>query len=111
MCFDQGVRTRAKRFGAYRESQGRARPLSGLLSNQGEKSINLYFIRVPLRKKVLKYGTPKPRGRARPLYQLVLTLTPGTFFVAIARLQTSPIHCKHLQEAQSKPRLIPDRGD
>ena len=34
--------------------------LTGLLSNQGEKSINFYFIRVPLRKKVLKYGTPKP---------------------------------------------------
>ena len=34
---------------------------TGLLSNQGEKSINFYFIRVPLRKKVLKYGTPKPR--------------------------------------------------
>ena len=27
---------------------------TGLLSNQGEKSINFYFIRVPLRKKVLK---------------------------------------------------------
>ena len=39
------------------------RPLySGLLSNQGEKSINFYFIMVPLRKKVLKYGTPKPSG-------------------------------------------------
>ena len=35
---------------------------SGLLSNQGEKSMNFYFIRVPLRKKVLKYGTPKPRS-------------------------------------------------
>ena len=35
--------------------------ITGLLSNQGEKSINFYFIRVPLRKKVLKYGTPKPR--------------------------------------------------
>ena len=34
---------------------------SGLSSNQGEKSINLYFIMVLLRKKVLKYGTPKPR--------------------------------------------------
>ena len=34
---------------------------AGLLSNQGEKSINFYFIRVPLRRKVLKYGTPKPR--------------------------------------------------
>ena len=34
--------------------------LTGLLSNQGEKSINLYFIRVPFRKKVLKCGTPKP---------------------------------------------------
>ena len=37
--------------------------VSGLLSNQGEKSIDLYVIRVPLRKKVLKYGTPKPRFR------------------------------------------------
>ena len=37
--------------------------VSGLLSNQGEKSINFYFIIVPLRKKVLKYGTPKPRFR------------------------------------------------
>ena len=36
------------------------RGLAGLLSNQGEKSINLFFIMVPLRKKVLKYGTPKP---------------------------------------------------
>ena len=34
---------------------------SGLLSNQGEKSIIFYFIRVLLRKKVLKDGTPKPR--------------------------------------------------
>ena len=34
---------------------------SGLLSNQGEKSINFYFIMVPLRKKVFKYGTPKTR--------------------------------------------------
>ena len=34
--------------------------LSGRLSNQGEKSVNFCFIRVPLSKKVLKYGTPKP---------------------------------------------------
>ena len=33
---------------------------SGLLSTQREKSINVYFIMVPLRKKYLKYGTPKP---------------------------------------------------
>ena len=32
----------------------------GLLSNQGEKRRHLYFIRVPLRKKVLKSGTPSP---------------------------------------------------
>ena len=32
-------------------TQGSADMLSGLLSNQGEKSINFYFIRVPLRKK------------------------------------------------------------
>ena len=41
-------------------SQQLLQGLSGLLSNQGEKSINSYFIMVPLRKKVLKYGTPKP---------------------------------------------------
>ena len=34
--------------------------LLGFLSNQGEKSIHLCFIMVPLRNKVLKYGTPKP---------------------------------------------------
>ena len=38
----------------------------GLLSNQGEKSINFYFIRVPLRKKVIKYGTPKPSPLSSP---------------------------------------------
>ena len=32
---------------------------TGLFSSQGEKSINLYFIMVPLQK-VLKHGTPKP---------------------------------------------------
>ena len=37
------------------------RAVAGLLSNKGEKSINFYFTMVPLRKKVLKYGTPKPR--------------------------------------------------
>ena len=39
---------------------------TGLLSNQGEKSINLYFIMVPIRKQVLKYGTPKPRVLPTP---------------------------------------------
>ena len=33
---------------------------TGLLSNLGEKEYKLYFIMVPLRKKVVKYGTPKP---------------------------------------------------
>ena len=34
---------------------------TGLLSNQGAKSINCYFIMDPFfKKKVLKYGTPKP---------------------------------------------------
>ena len=32
-----------------------------LLSDQGEKSINFDFIMVPVKKKVLKYGTPKPK--------------------------------------------------
>ena len=40
-------------FGSSRQG------LSGLFSNQGEKSINFYFIMVSLSKKVLKYGTPK----------------------------------------------------
>ena len=35
-------------------------PCTGLLSNQGEKSVNFYFIMAPLKTKVLKYGTPKP---------------------------------------------------
>ena len=33
---------------------------TGLLRNQGEKGINLYFIMAPLRKEVLEYCTPKP---------------------------------------------------
>ena len=45
------------------------RPFTGLLSNQGEKSINFYFIRVPLRKKVLKYGTPKPKAQFKGTYK------------------------------------------
>ena len=36
-----------------------------VLSNQGERSMNFYFIMVPLRKQVLKYGTPKPSIRVR----------------------------------------------
>ena len=59
--------------------------VSGLLSNQGEKSINFYFIRVPLRKKVLKYGTPKPRrllgprGIDRPVGLAIGCATARTF--------------------------------
>ena len=34
--------------------------VTGVLSNQEENSINFYFIMVPL-KKVVEYGTPKPR--------------------------------------------------
>ena len=33
------------------------------LKYPGRKSINFYFIRVPLRKKVVKYSTPKPSSR------------------------------------------------
>ena len=40
---------------------GFSRLFTGLLSSQGETGINfVFFIVVPLRKKVLKYGTPKP---------------------------------------------------
>ena len=50
---------------AFRGSSGlHVGAFTGLLSNQGEKSINFYFIRVPLRQKVLKYGTPKPRSES-----------------------------------------------
>ena len=38
---------------------------TGLLSNQAEKRIDFYFLMVPLSKKVLKYGTPKPSLRFR----------------------------------------------
>ena len=51
--------------------------ITGLLSNQGEKSINLYFIRVPLRKKVLKYGTPKPSYVTYPKLELGGLKTEG----------------------------------
>ena len=45
----------------YEEQQSNHKQaLTGLLSNQGEKSISFYFVMVPLRKQVLKYGTPKP---------------------------------------------------
>ena len=33
---------------------------TGLLSNQGEKSINFLFHKGSFKKKVLKYGTPSP---------------------------------------------------
>ena len=42
--------------------------VSGLLSNQGEKRINSYFVVAPFEKKVLKYGTPKPRFRVQGLW-------------------------------------------
>ena len=35
---------------------------SGLLSSQGEKSIDFYFIRVPLRKKSIKVWYSKAQG-------------------------------------------------
>ena len=43
--------------------------ITGLLSNQGEKSINLYFIRVPLRKKSIKvwYSKAQIHSLARSL--------------------------------------------
>ena len=58
--------------------------VSGLLSNQGEKSIDLYVIRVPLRKKVLKYGTPKPRFR-------VYRSTSGRFQVSSCVKCSAPL--------------------
>ena len=52
-----------RRFGGF----GVLGALSGLLSNQGEKSINFYFIRVPLRKKSIQvwYSKAQLRGFRR----------------------------------------------
>ena len=47
-------------IGTLQKKVGFGRLRKTVVSNQGEKSINFYFIRLPLRKKVLKYGTPKP---------------------------------------------------
>ena len=41
-------------------------PISGLLSNQGEKSINPVFHNGSIKTKVLKYGTPKPSSLKPP---------------------------------------------
>ena len=57
---------------------------TGLLSNQGEKSINFYFIRVPLRKKVLKYGTPKPRKMVKAAGFVALGLRASLHVVGVA---------------------------
>ena len=50
---------------------------TGLLSNQGEKSTNFYFIMVPLRKKVLKFGTPKPSLDGFQRLQTLCLVCPG----------------------------------
>ena len=42
--------------------------ISGLLSNQGKK-YKLLFHKGSFKKKVLKYGTPKPRFGCRPYKQ------------------------------------------
>ena len=50
------------RFGPFEDlGCSSSRSIAGLLSNQGEKSINFHFIMVPFEEKVLKYGTPEPR--------------------------------------------------
>ena len=54
--------------------------VSGLLSNQGEKSIDFYFIMVPLRKKVLKYGTPKPSFWNRAGFRVLVFVSFGFRF-------------------------------
>ena len=46
-----GTKTATIASGATRHVDSSDRSPGGLLSNQGEKSINFYFIRVPLRKK------------------------------------------------------------
>ena len=66
--------------------------VAGLLSNQGEKSIDFYFIRVPLRKKVLKYGTPKPRlrGFCKGISICFLRVSAKTKFIRNKALPCGP---------------------
>ena len=45
---------------------GGSDPVPGRLSNQGEESINFVFHKGSFKKKVLKYGTPKPRSSEHP---------------------------------------------
>ena len=49
--WDLGVESLSRVSRCLMSSQQVLQGLSGLLSNQGEKSINSYFIMVPLRKK------------------------------------------------------------
>ena len=65
-------------------------PISGLLSNLEEKSINLYFIMDPLRKKVLKYGTPKPSSSGPPRFRAhggweIFSASRDAFMASLAR--------------------------
>ena len=41
-------------------------PITGLLSDQGEKSINFYFIMVPLRKESIKVWYSKAQIKPKP---------------------------------------------
>ena len=49
---------------------------------QGEKSINFYFIMVQLRKKGLKYGTPKP-SNCTPFLHSLRTKPSGSKYLII----------------------------
>ena len=83
---------------------------AGLLSNQGEKSINFYFIMVPLRKKVLKYGTPKPRMMKMLLLVLavvtVMIVTQFTLLYKPPETKSRPPALGHLQFLYLYLRLI-----
>ena len=65
--------------------------LSGLLSNQGEKSINFM---VPFKEKVLKYGTPKPSYTTKPIGPRTTT---NSYTKPMKQFE-SPNHCKPLQK-------------
>ena len=78
---------------------------TGLLSNQGEKSINLHFIMVPLRKKVLKYGTPKPREGCLRFSGLGLS-----FWVVLYRLGLAKVSISERVPLPIGPKVVPFWG-
>ena len=74
---------------SVRDSHTSHGPPPGLLSNQGEKSINFFFHKGSFKKKVLKYGTPKPSLWDMMISNQNCLLDDGVVDLLVAG------HCKH----------------